>query len=50
MANVRPFHAEHKIGALEVALDELPAPLVWESDTSLCQDGSHFGRPLMTAF
>ena len=50
VANVRPLHAEHQIGALQVALEELPAQLVWERDTSLREDGSHLGRPLMTAF
>jgi hypothetical protein len=50
MANVRPLHAEHQIGALQVALKELATQSVWERDTSLCQDDGHFGRPIMTAF
>jgi hypothetical protein len=50
VTNVAPLHAEHQIGALHVALEELPAQLVWESDASLRHDGGHLGRPLTTAF
>jgi hypothetical protein len=34
VANVRPLHAEHQIGALQVALQELLAQLVWERNAS----------------
>jgi hypothetical protein len=50
VANVRPLHTEHQIGALQVALQELPAQLVWKRDASLREGGGHFGRPLTTAF
>jgi hypothetical protein len=50
LTNVRPLHAEHQIGALQVPLEELPAQLAWERDASLRQDSGHMGRPLTTAF
>jgi hypothetical protein len=34
VANVRPLHGEHQIGARQVALEELPAQLVWERNAS----------------
>jgi hypothetical protein len=50
VANVRPLHAEHQIGALQVALEELSAQLVWERYASLRQHGGHLGRSLITTF
>jgi hypothetical protein len=50
VANVRPLHAEHQIGALQVALEELPAQLVWKRDASLRQYRGRLGRSLIATF